>query len=118
VRFVQEFGQTVLGAVIDPCESPQEARAAVLEDTGHEVPAEPPDQLRAAIHAVFDSWSSRRAVAYREHWGISDDGGTAVVVQAMVFGNLGGRSGTGVLFTRDPLTGEPEPYGEWLAGGQ
>jgi pyruvate, orthophosphate dikinase len=118
VRFVHEFGQTVLGAHIDPCDSPHEARAAVREDSGDEVPTEPLDQLRAAIHAVFDSWSSKRAVAYRKHWHISDDGGTAVVVQAMVFGNLGGRSGTGVLFTRDPLTGEPEPYGEWLAGGQ
>jgi pyruvate, orthophosphate dikinase len=117
-RFVQEFGQTVFGAHIDPCDFPHEARAAVRDDTGDEVPTEPLDQLRAAIHAVFDSWSSRRAVAYRKHWGISDDGGTAVVVQAMVFGNLGGQSGTGVFFTRDPLTGEPEPYGEWLAGGQ
>ncbi|HXD57951.1 MAG TPA: pyruvate, phosphate dikinase [Thermoleophilaceae bacterium] len=117
-RFVHEFGQTVFGALIDPCDSPHEARAAVRDDTGEEVPTEPLDQLRAAIHAVFDSWSSRRAVAYRKHWGISDDGGTAVVVQAMVFGNLGGQSGTGVFFTRDPLTGEPEPYGEWLAGGQ
>lgn len=117
-RFVQEFGQTVFGAHIDQCDSPHEARAAVRDDTGDDVPAEPLDQLRAAIHAVFDSWSSRRAVAYRKHWGISDDGGTAVVVQAMVFGNLGGQSGTGVYFTRDPLTGEPEPYGEWLAGGQ
>jgi pyruvate,orthophosphate dikinase len=57
-------------------------------------------------------------VAYRKHWGISDDGGTAVTVQAMVFGNLGEGSGTGVFFTRDPLTGAPEPYGEWLSGGQ
>jgi pyruvate,orthophosphate dikinase len=118
VRFVQEFGQTVFGAVIDTPATPAEARAAVLEDTGREVPTEPLEQLRAAVHAVFDSWSSRRAVAYRRHWAITDDGGTAVVVQAMVFGNLGERSGTGVLFTRDPLSGAPEPYGEWLAGGQ
>ncbi len=118
VRFIHEFGQTVFGAHIDPAATPAEARAAVLEDTGSEVPAEPLDQLRAAIYAVFDSWSSRRAVAYRRHWDIPEDGGTAVVVQAMVFGNLGERSGTGVLFTRDPLTGAPEPYGEWLAGSQ
>ena len=118
VRFIHEFGQTVFGAHIDPPSTPAEARAAVLEDIGAEVPAQPLDQLRSAIHAVFDSWSSRRATAYRKHWDIPDDGGTAVVVQAMVFGNLGERSGTGVLFTRDPLSGAPEPYGEWLAGGQ
>ena len=70
------------------------------------------------IKTVFGSWSSRRAKAYRKHWGISDDGGTAVIVQAMVFGNLGEDSGTGVLFSRNPLTGDPEPYGEWLPRGQ
>jgi pyruvate,orthophosphate dikinase len=121
VRFIREFGQTVFGAQIDPpgpLARADEVRAAVLADAGAMVPSEPSDQLRAAIRAVFGSWSSRRAVAYRRHWGISDDGGTAVVVQAMVFGNLGEHSGTGVLFTRNPLTGEPEPYGEWLAGGQ
>jgi pyruvate,orthophosphate dikinase len=121
VRFVHEFGHTVLGADID---APDEAataadvRAAVLADTGAAVPVDPPEQLRAAILAVFGSWSSRRAVAYRRHWGIPDDGGTAVVVQAMVFGNLGAGSGTGVLFTRDPLSGAPEPFGDWLRGGQ
>jgi pyruvate,orthophosphate dikinase len=121
VRFCHEFGHTVCGADLDPPAQDAEARdvrAAVLEDTGEAVPAEPPAQLRAAIHAVFESWSSRRAVAYRRHWGIPEDGGTAVIVQAMVFGNLGAGSGTGVLFTRDPLSGEPEPYGEWLPGGQ
>ena len=121
VRFIQEFGHTVLGAHIDPPgpqAPPEEMRAAVLEDTGATVPTEPLDQLREAIYAVFASWSSRRAVAYRRHWAIDEDGGTAVVVQAMVFGNLAQRSGTGVLFTRDPLSGAPEPYGEWLAGGQ
>jgi pyruvate,orthophosphate dikinase len=121
VRFVHEFGHTVLGADLDPPAgdaTPDEARAAVREDTGAEVPASPQDQLRAAILAVFDSWTSRRAVAYRRHWNIPQDGGTAVVVQAMVFGNLGEESGTGVLFTRDPLTGDPEPFGDWLPGGQ
>jgi pyruvate, orthophosphate dikinase len=120
-RFVHEFGQTVLGADLDPpgpTARADELRLAVLEDTGAAVPTEPTEQLRAAIDAVFGSWSSRRAVAYRRHWGIDEDGGTAVVVQAMVFGNLAQRSGTGVLFTRNPLSGAPEPYGEWLAGGQ
>ncbi len=90
----------------------------MLDDTGEEVPVDPREQLHAAIRAVFGSWSSRRAKAYRRHWGMSDDGGTAVIVQAMVFGNLGGESGTGVLFTRNPLDGAREPYGEWLPGGQ
>jgi pyruvate,orthophosphate dikinase len=121
VRFIHEFGRTVFGAQIDsPGRSADanEVRAAVLADSGSIVPSDPIDQLRAAIHAVFGSWASRRAMAYRRHWRISDGGGTAVVVQAMVFGNLGERSGTGVLFTRNPLSGAPEPYGEWLPGGQ
>src|SRR4051794_4702191 len=121
VRFCHEFGHTVLGADIDdPADdaTPEAVCDEIEDDTGERVPGDPHDQLRAAIHAVFESWSSRRAIAYRKHWGIPDDGGTAVVVQAMVFGNLGERSGTGVLFTRDPLSGEAEPYGEWLPGGQ
>jgi pyruvate,orthophosphate dikinase len=121
VRFCHEFGRTVHGADLDAPAGDATAldlRAAVEQDTGATVPAEPLEQLRAAIHAVFESWSSRRAVAYRRHWDIPQDGGTAVIVQAMVFGNLGAGSGTGVLFTRDPLSGEPEPYGEWLPGGQ
>jgi pyruvate,orthophosphate dikinase len=121
VRFVHEFGHTVLRADLDEPrddETADDARAAVVEDTGSDVPREPHGQLRAAIEAVFGSWTSRRAKAYRKHWGISDDGGTAAIIQAMVFGNLGGESGTGVLFTRDPLSGAPEPYGEWLPGGQ
>jgi pyruvate, orthophosphate dikinase len=123
-RFCHEFGQIVLGADLAPRRAQATAaqiRAAVLSDTGSNVPQDPYEQLRAAIVAVFGSWSSRRAIAYRRHWGIPEDGassGTAVIVQAMVFGNLGGQSGTGVLFTRDPMTGEPRPYGEWLAGGQ
>jgi pyruvate,orthophosphate dikinase len=121
VRFCHEFGRTVFGADLDPPgddATADDVRTAVLEDTGSAVPTEPLEQLRAAIHAVFESWSSRRAVAYRRHWAIPEDGGTAVIVQAMVFGNLGDDSGTGVLFTRDPLSGAPEPYGEWLPGGQ
>jgi pyruvate, orthophosphate dikinase len=108
VRFCHEFGHTVLGADIDaPADRAgvEAVREAVRDDTGSDIPTDPGDQLRAAIHAVFDSWSSRRAVAYRKHWGIPEDGGTAVIVQAMVFGNLGEASGTGVLFTRDPLSG-------------
>jgi pyruvate, orthophosphate dikinase len=85
---------------------------------GHAPPDDPLEQLLAAVDAVFRSWNSSRAISYRRHHGIADDGGTAVTVQAMVFGNLDDRSGTGVLFTRNPLTGDPAPYGEWLPRGQ
>jgi pyruvate,orthophosphate dikinase len=85
---------------------------------GVDPPVDPWQQLFAAIGAVFASWNSDRAVTYRRHHGISDSGGTAVTVQAMVFGNLDDRSGTGVLFSRNPLTGENEPYGEWVVRGQ
>ncbi|MFC5065191.1 pyruvate, phosphate dikinase [Actinomycetospora atypica] len=81
-------------------------------------PDDPWDQLRAAIAAVFRSWDSPRARVYRERYGIPHDGGTAVTVQAMVFGNRDAHSGTGVAFSRDPSTGAPELYGEWVAGGQ
>lgn len=82
------------------------------------VPDDPFTQLRAAIEAVFDSWDSPRATAYRSHHGLDDRGGTAVVVQAMVFGNLGPDSGAGVIFSRNPITGAEEKFGEWLPGGQ
>jgi pyruvate,orthophosphate dikinase len=123
-RFCHEFGHVVLGADLDPRETGATAAqiaAAVLADTGKPVPDDPYEQLEAAILAVFGSWSSRRAIAYRRHWGLPEHGdtsGTAVIVQAMVFGNLDRQSGTGVLFTRDPNTGERCPYGEWLPGGQ
>ncbi|HWJ82450.1 MAG TPA: pyruvate, phosphate dikinase [Nocardioides sp.] len=81
-------------------------------------PADPWEQLRLAVRAVLESWYSKRAVSYRAARGIPDTGGTAVTVQAMVFGNIDDRSGTGVLFTRDPLTGDPAPFGEWLPRGQ
>jgi len=85
---------------------------------GTAAPEDPWEQLIAAIGAVFRSWNSPRAISYRRHHGIADDGGTACTVQAMVFGNLDDASGTGVLFSRNPLTGDPEPYGEWLPRGQ
>jgi pyruvate,orthophosphate dikinase len=95
-RFVEQFGKVV----------------------GTAPPENPWEQLELAIRAVLDSWHSKRAQAYRRSRGIPEDGGTAVTVQAMVFGNLDDRSGTGVLFSRDPLTGGAEPYGEWLLRGQ
>ncbi len=120
-RFIHQFGETVFKAHLDepgPDTTPAEVREEVRADTGEEVPTDPHEQLHAVIKTVFGSWSSRRAKTYRKHWGISDDGGTAVIIQAMVFGNLGEDSGTGVLFSRNPLSGDPEPYGEWLPRGQ
>jgi pyruvate,orthophosphate dikinase len=94
-------------------------RAIVLGgNPSAEVPDDPFGQLRGAIEAVFASWGSPRAAAYRAHRGLDDAGGTAVVVQAMVFGNLGPDSGSGVLFSRNPATGVDEPLGEWLPGAQ
>jgi pyruvate,orthophosphate dikinase len=85
---------------------------------GAPAPESPWLQLELAVRAVLDSWNSKRAQSYRRARGLTEQGGTAVTVQAMVFGNLDDASGTGVLFTRDPLSGRPEPYGEWLPRGQ
>ena len=93
-------------------------RRIVLGDPTGSVPDDPYDQLRGAISAVFASWNSDRAVAYRSHHGHDHVSGTAVVVQAMVFGNMEHNSGTGVVFSRNPMTGANEPFGEWLPGGQ
>lgn len=83
-----------------------------------EIPADPWQQLRAAIEAVFKSWNSDRARSYRRREGIPDDLGTAVTVQAMVFGNRSVDSGTGVLFTRNPATGEDVLYGDVMFNAQ
>jgi pyruvate,orthophosphate dikinase len=85
---------------------------------GVDVPDDPWHQLRLAIEAVFRSWQSDRARTYRQRESIDDDLGTAVTVQAMVFGNRGSDSGTGVLFTRNPATGEPARYGDVLFDAQ
>src|SRR5436190_1361011 len=83
-----------------------------------DVPDDPWQQLRLAIEAVFRSWNSDRARAYRRKEGIPDDLGTGVTVQAMVFGNRGPTSATGVVFTRNPATGEPHLYGDILFNAQ
>ena len=88
------------------------------EETGSEFPTEARDQLLRAVRAVFESWDTPRAQVYRHAHDIADDLGTAVNVVQMVFGNKGERSGTGVAFTRDPSTGEPGLYGEFLANAQ
>ncbi len=99
-------------------------KALVRKETGRDVPTEPFEQLRGAINAVFESWFNPRARRYRELNDIPHDWGTAVNVQAMVFGNMGEHpttgkgSGSGVAFTRDPATGENVFYGEYLMNAQ
>jgi pyruvate,orthophosphate dikinase len=95
-----------------------EFKAIVRAETGEDFPEEPGAQLEKAIEAVFRSWNGARAVAYRRQNKISDSLGTAVNVVAMVFGNRGEDSGTGVAFTRDPATGERTPYGDYLPNAQ
>jgi len=96
----------------------EQYRKVVLGGGSGPIPEDPWAQLRAAVAAVFASWHSPRARAYRSNRGLSEDGCTAVTIQAMVFGNLDERSGTGVLFSRNPMTGESPPWGEWLTRAQ
>ncbi len=90
----------------------------IFETTGRKFPVDPKEQLWGAIGAVFRSWNTPRAIAYRQLNEIPDEWGTAVNVQSMVFGNMGEDSATGVAFTRNPSTGENKFYGEWLANAQ
>jgi pyruvate, orthophosphate dikinase len=106
-RFLTMFAGTVMGV-----------EGLDIEEIKARVPRDPMVQLRQAVEAVFRSWDSDRARAYRAKEGIDDSLGTAVSVQAMVFGNRGERSGTGVVFTRDPATGEPGAYGDYLPRAQ
>jgi pyruvate,orthophosphate dikinase len=95
-----------------------EFKAAAAQELGHDFPADPREQLWGAIGAVFDSWMTNRAITYRRLHDIPESWGTAVNVQAMVFGNMGETSATGVAFTRDPSTGENGYYGEFLINAQ
>ncbi|TAN31817.1 pyruvate, phosphate dikinase [bacterium] len=142
-RFIQMFGKTVkgvdgekfehalqaakkgAGVKTDPELTPPHLRRLVTrylaiykEATGQEFPSDPAVQLREAIEAVFRSWNTERAKTYRRLERIPDDLGTAVNVQMMVFGNMGKASGTGVAFTRNPITGRKELYGDYLANAQ
>jgi len=90
----------------------------VQANAGREFPSDPWSQLEMAVEAVFRSWNNDRAIVYRRQERIPDDIGTAVNVQAMVYGNMGDDSGTGVAFTRDPATGEKVLYGEFLVNAQ
>ncbi len=93
-------------------------KALVLERTGHVFPNDPWEQLRGAAGAVFGSWMNDRAIVYRRKYNIPTEWGTAVNVQAMVFGNTGDTSGSGVAFTRNPANGTNEFYGEFLINAQ
>jgi pyruvate, orthophosphate dikinase len=142
-RFVQMFGKIVLGidgelfeeeleklrhargvatdpelSASDLAELVETFKGIVKQEAGVDFPQDPKEQLRFAIEAVFKSWNGKRARDYRRFEGIPDDLGTAVNVQAMVFGNKGDDSGTGVAFTRDPATGENRPYGDFLRNAQ
>ncbi|MGD9988327.1 pyruvate, phosphate dikinase [Pseudonocardia sp.] len=116
-------GVDTLVAAVDPGEDAgavYDRIWAACEETllGETVPADPQEQLVGAIEAVFRSWNTRRARTYRDFHAIPHDLGTAVVVQSMVFGNLSDDSGSGVVFTRNPVTGEPGLFGEYLAHSQ
>jgi pyruvate,orthophosphate dikinase len=136
-RFVQMFGNVVRGVESERFESEiarvkrdrgvtldTELDVAALQELTrsfqgfYDFPQDPAQQLEQAIQAVFDSWTGERAVAYRRINHIPDDWGTAVNVQQMVFGNKGDTSGSGVAFSRDEVTGEPEPSGDFLANAQ
>jgi pyruvate,orthophosphate dikinase len=125
-RLVTMFGKTVHGITdfppIDHHADPREQTLKFLqifaEHTGAPFPQDPGEQLTGAIHAVFRSWASPRAVIYRKQEHIPDDLGTAVNVMTMVFGNKGNDSGTGVAFTRDPSTGARGAYGDYLSNAQ
>ena len=142
-RLLQMFGKTVLGIDGDKFDHssrrPRSAKGTtndlgldakdlqglvktfkgvIVDETGMPFPQEPIEQLREAVRAVFRSWNTDRARLYRRQEKISDDLGTAVNVMAMVFGNLGDNSGTGVAFTRDPATGRRGSYGDYLSKAQ
>ena len=112
VRQDHELNAGHLGHVV------RDFKAAIAHSTGKEVPEDPYQQLLEAVQAVFQSWNSPRAIRYRDHYNIPHHWGTAVNIMGMVFGNLGDDSGTGVLFTRSPVNGQRELYGEYLSNGQ
>jgi pyruvate,orthophosphate dikinase len=116
-RYNADIEDTKLN-VADLKELVERFKGLVKERTSREFPDNPRDQLKGAIGAVFGSWMNDRAIVYRRKYNIPTEWGTAVNVQAMVFGNTGDSSGSGVAFTRDPATGEKIFYGEFLINAQ
>ncbi len=116
-RYGKDIGDTELKAD-DLKALVEQFKALIKARTGKAFPTDPWKQLEGAIGAVFDSWMNDRAVVYRRKYGYPADWGTAVNVQAMVFGNTGNKSGSGVGFTRNPASGEKEFYGEFLMNAQ
>jgi pyruvate,orthophosphate dikinase len=116
-RYHQDIEDTRL-TVEDLQELVQRFKALVKERVGKEFPASPWDQLTGAVGAVFGSWMNDRAIVYRRKYSIPTEWGTAVNVQAMVYGNTGDTSGSGVAFTRNPANGVKEFYGEFLINAQ
>ena len=112
VRFDTELSADDLKALV------REYKAEIKQRLGKDFPDDPNEQLWGAVGAVFGSWNNDRAIAYRELYHIPHAWGTAVNVQAMVFGNMGENCATGVAFTRDPATGEKRFYGEFLVNAQ
>ena len=140
-RFVQLFGKIVLGvdgekfehvlneakgdtrqdtdlSTEELTEITEKFKQIIKQDAGVDFPTDPYEQLRYAIGAVFSSWMGRRAIDYRRLNKIADNLGTGVNVQSMVFGNMGNDSATGVAFSRNPSTGDPALYGEYLVNAQ
>ncbi len=122
-RALRSFAQIVLGTPADVLaavhdETDADGLERALADEGYSVPDDPVEQVVASVRAVFASWTAPRAQRYREIEGIDASLGTAATVQTMVFGNLDGRSGTGVAFTRDPATGAAGLVGDFLPGAQ
>ncbi len=142
-RLIQMFGKTVLGiegerfdAALDAAKKAKgtkndldldaadlrelvdEFKRVIAEDTGRDFPQDPREQLELTIRAVFESWNAPRAITYRRQEQIPEELGTAVNIVAMVFGNLGSDSGTGVAFTRDPASGAQGIYGDYLPNAQ
>ena len=116
-RYHRDIEDTKLSAA-DLKELVARFKALVKERTGQVFPASPWDQLMGAVSAVFGSWMNDRAIVYRRKYNIPSEWGTAVNVQAMVYGNTGDRSGSGVAFTRNPANGTKEFYGEFLINAQ
>src|ERR671924_166572 len=142
-RLLQMFGKTVMGVEGDrfeeAIEHAKEAKGVrndvdldegdlrrlvddfkriIADEAGRDFPQDPKEQLELGIQAVFGSWDNKRAIDYRLKNKIDDSLGTAVNIQAMVFGNKGDDSGTGVAFTRNPANGDPRPYGDYLPNAQ